>query len=322
VSDVPGPALVVLGLGASGLHDPATRAALGEAAAEAARARGHPDVSIVACPDAAALRSTVASGVASGIHLVVAIGGDGTVREAAGAVAGSPAELAVVPAGTGNLLATAIGIPRDRRAALGVVRRGRVRPIDIGRARWQGPTGSRSEAGSSAFVVACGVGLDARFVRTATKEAKRRFGIGAYLGAALAQVGDLTPRPTRLLLDGELVDTESIVVLVANAGELIPGVLGPRLPLRPDDGWLHVFVLRGGVVGSLVGALELLVGAGPGRTPTGSGFRALAREVEVTVEGEPHEPVQVDGDQVGSGDLAATIEPAAVRAIVPAAEPR
>jgi diacylglycerol kinase family enzyme len=318
VSDRPGPALVALGLGASGLHDPSRRDELARAAAAAAVARGHRDTSIAACPDAAALRATTEAAVADGVGLIVAIGGDGTVRETAGAVAGTATELAVVPAGTGNLLASTLGIPRDRRSAVGTIRSGTIRAIDLGRARWAvGSSPTTATTGTSPFVVAAGAGLDARFVRAATRAAKRRFGIGAYLGAALAQVGDLSPRPTRLVLDGEVVETESIVVLVANAGEIIPGLLGPRLPLRPDDGWLHVFVLRGGIVGSLVGAIELLVGATEGPTATRSGMRRLARSVTVEVDVEPPEPIQVDGDVVGAGSLWATIEPAAVRVVVP-----
>jgi diacylglycerol kinase family enzyme len=314
----PGPALVVLGLGASGLHDPAARTRLGREASDAARARGHRETAIVECPDAATLRTTVSAAAAGGVGLIVAVGGDGTVREAAGAIAGTASELAIVPAGTGNLLATTLGIPRGSRAAMSTIRSGSIRAVDLGRARWG--SGAAADSGESAFVVACGAGLDARFVDGATKDAKRRFGIGAYLGAALAQVGDLRPRPTRLVLDGEAVETESIVVLIANAGELIPGVLGPRLPVRPDDGWLHVFVLRGGVVGSLVGALELLVGEAPGRTMTGSGLRRLVREVTVDVDVDPPEPIQVDGDRVGAGSLSATIEPTAVRIVVPLAD--
>jgi diacylglycerol kinase family enzyme len=317
VSAATGPALIVLGLGASGLHDPAARDRLALAAADAARRRGHRDATVVACPDAAALRTTVVAAVSDGVGLVVAIGGDGTVREAAGGVAGSGTALAIVPAGTGNLLAAALAVPGDVAGAMTTIATGSVRRMDVGRASWGVVGGTDEGRGRSPFVVACGAGLDARFVEAASGEAKRRFGIGAYLGAALAQITDLRPRPTQVVVDGEAVETESVVVLVANAGELIPGVLGPRLPVRPDDGWLHVFVVRGGLVGSLVGALELLAAASPGPTSTRSGQRWLARAVSVRVDVEPPEPIQVDGDRVGEGSLEATIEPGAVQVVVP-----
>ena len=67
--------------------------------------------------------------------VVVAVGGDGTVREAADALIGRETPLAIVPAGTGNVLAGAIGI-RGVRSALDALRHGRSRTIDLGRARW------------------------------------------------------------------------------------------------------------------------------------------------------------------------------------------
>jgi len=221
-----------------------------------------------------------------------------------------------VPAGTGNLLAATLGVPRDAAAALAALRDGEPRSIDLGEASWAGAA-TGEPAGSSAFVVATGAGLDARFLAAASAEAKRRYGIGAYLAAALAQATDLRPRPTTLVVDGQRHETESIVVLIANAGELIPGLLRPRLPVRPDDGWLHVFVVRGGVVGSVIGALELLAAGEAGRTATGSASRFSAREVIVEIDVDPPDPVQVDGDRVGAGRLEARVRPGAVRILVP-----
>jgi diacylglycerol kinase family enzyme len=318
MSDPSGPALVVLGLGARRLGDPARREHLARAAAAAARDRGHHDVTILECADGAALRAATAEAVASRVGLVVAIGGDGTVREVVGGLSGGEVPLGIVPAGTGNLLASALGLPRDLEAALATIRTGTPRAVDHGVASWSGSP-ARDAPGASTFVVAAGVGLDARFVSAASADAKRRYGIGAYLVAALRQAVDLRPRPTRLIVDGVRHETDSIMVLIANAGDLIPGLLRPRLPIRPDDGCLHVFAVRGGVLGSVVGALELLAAAEPGPTATRSGMRLTAREVVVEIDVEPADPVQVDGDRVGSGRLDAGIRPAAVRVLVPSA---
>jgi len=273
-------------------------------------------VTVVECRDTAELQATTSEAVEGAVGLVVAIGGDGTVRDTAGVLAGSAIPLGIVPAGTGNLLAATLGVPRDAAAALAALRDGEPRSIDLGEASWAGAA-TGEPAGSSAFVVATGAGLDARFLAAASAEAKRRYGIGAYLAAALAQATDLRPRPTTLVVDGQRHETESIVVLIANAGELIPGLLRPRLPVRPDDGWLHVFVVRGGVVGSVIGALELLAAGEAGRTATGSASRFSAREVIVEIDVDPPDPVQVDGDRVGAGRLEARVRPGAVRILVP-----
>jgi diacylglycerol kinase (ATP) len=306
----------VLGVGARRLRDPDRRTRLSAEAVAVARARGHRDVTVVECQDTAELETTTSDALERGIGLVIAIGGDGTVRDTAAVLAGSAVPLGIVPAGTGNLLASTLGVPRDAAAALTALRDGEPRSIDLGEARWAG-SATGEAAGSSAFVVATGAGLDARFLAAASAEAKRRYGIGAYLAAALAQATDLHPRPTTVIVDGRRHETESIVVLIANAGELIPGLLRPRLPVRPDDGWLHVFVVRGGVVGSVIGALELLAAGETGQTATGSASRFAAREVVVEIDVDPPEPVQVDGDRVGIGRLEARVRPGAVRVLVP-----
>jgi diacylglycerol kinase (ATP) len=315
--DPSGPAIVLLGLGARRLRDPAHREHLARVAQAAAIARGHPDTAIVECADGAALRAATVEAVREGIGLVVAVGGDGTVREVVGELSRGAVPLGIVPAGTGNLLAAALGVPRDLDEALAAIRTATPRVIDHGQAIWAGAAAGDAP-GASTFVVAAGAGLDARFVSAASAESKRRYGIGAYLVATLRQAGDLRPRPTRLVVDGVLHETESVLVLIANAGELLPGLLAPRLPILPDDGLLHVFVLRGGLVGSVVGALELLAVADPGRTPTGSALRTAGREVSVEIDVDPPDPVQVDGDRVGSGRLEARVRPSAVRVLVPA----
>ena len=96
--------------------------------------------------------------VEPGPPLVVVMGGDGTVREAAAALLGRETPIAIIPVGTGNVLASALGI-RGVKPGLEVIRSGQARRLDLGRARWReagdGPTAqgaprngsSRSPAG-------------------------------------------------------------------------------------------------------------------------------------------------------------------------------
>jgi diacylglycerol kinase (ATP) len=347
----PSDALVVLGLGASRLRTAARRSELAHAAEEAARARGHRRVEVVEAPDGPTVAALCRQAAADGAGLVVAIGGDGTVREAAGALSGSDVRLGIIPAGTGNLLASSLDIPRRVVDACAIVREGVPRRIDHGIARWERREVARAGAprpgaarpaaarpavepsateapatdapagaaapGESPFVVAAGIGLDARFIAAASREAKERYGIGAYLVAALAEARDLRPRPTVLNVDGERHVLDAVVVLVANAGDLIPGLLRPRLPIRADDGRLHVFVVRGGIVGSVIGALELLAAGDTGWTGSGAALRLTASEVRVEMQGQPPDPVEIDGDPVGSGWLEARLRPAALEILVP-----
>jgi diacylglycerol kinase (ATP) len=305
-----GPALIVVSTWSRGLADPLRRAALVAAVVAALGERGHATVETLESTGPAQVEAAVRGGLEAGATLVVAIGGDGTVRQAAAALSGSGVPIGIVPRGTGNLLASSLGLPRSTAGALDVLRRGHPRAIDHGLATWA--AGAGGAAGSGPFVVACGAGLDARLVASASQESKRRFGIAAYMGAAMASVADLRPRPTRVVVDGRPHETRSVVVLVANAGELVPGLLRPRSPVVPDDGLLDVFVVHGGIVGSIHGTLELLAAGGPGIGR--AGLRLQGREVRVEVA--PPEPAQLDGDVVGVSPLEARVVPGALHVLV------
>lgn len=269
-----------------------------------------PEVRITA--SAAAGQAAAREAATAGAPLLVVAGGDGSVRSSAAVVAGTGIVLGIVPGGTGNLLAAALGVPRSPARAIAALVTAREHPIDVGRA-WVG-----AAAISMPFVVAAGVGFDARVMAATTERRKRSLGIGAYFATATAVAARIRPFAVRLVVDGVVHETDALEVLVANAGELIPGLLRPRLPLVPDDGLLDVLVARGrGVAGGTRAALELLLGRGVHTAIGPFAARFAGRRVEVTTLAG--EPVEVDGDVVGGGGgvLVAEVVPHAIRILVP-----
>ena len=243
--------------------------------------------------------------------LVVAVGGDGTVREAAAAVAGTPVPLAIVPGGTGNVLAGALRLGARRRA-IEAIRSGRPRRIDLGTARWGTDEG---EAHERHFTVACGTGFDARVMAAAEHEWKRRLRFGAYVGAAIRELTRLTPAHFRIDADGATIEIEGLLVLVANCGDLIPGRLGAREPIDPSDGRLDLLVVGGrGLVSGLRGAADLLL-----RTGELDGGVIRRGVTSVRVVSDPPQPTQTDGDSHGPGWLEASVLPGALTVLVPSA---
>src|SRR5689334_13384944 len=109
----------------------------------------------------------------TGSPLVVVVGGDGTVREAAEALTGSGTPLAVVPGGTGNVLARSLRIA-GVGPAVETIRSGVPRVLDLGHATWTSieDDGSPGETRERLFAVACGMGLDARIMAAAEHEWK------------------------------------------------------------------------------------------------------------------------------------------------------
>jgi diacylglycerol kinase family enzyme len=193
----------------------------------------------------------VRQAVADGTGLVFAAGGDGTVRACAQALARTGIPLAIVPLGTANLTARALGIPARADRAIEAGFRGRDRRIDLARADLLGATGAGASgrgAGQAdaaeriSFVAMAGIGLDAAVVSAARPPDKRRLGWAAYAMAGATHLA-LPPREFTVRLDGgEPLPRRARCVVVGNAG-LLPGgfVLLPEA--RLDDGRLDVGIL-------------------------------------------------------------------------------
>ncbi|HEX2156407.1 MAG TPA: diacylglycerol kinase family protein, partial [Actinomycetes bacterium] len=185
--------------------------------------------------------------VGQGADLVIATGGDGTVMACATGLAGSEVPLAVLPLGTGNLVAANFDIPNDLDDALEVALACRRRRIDLG------------AIGDGRFVIAAGMGFDAAMLRDANRTLKARIGPLAYVWSALGNLR--RPRASyRLRLDGgEAMTRRAQGVLVANLGKIQGGL--PILPdAVPDDGQFDIAVLKTRTLGSWVGvAARILV---------------------------------------------------------------
>ena len=300
--------LIIVNPRASRTSDPRRREELIEAIARAVIARtGRP--ARVVDGDLAAARAALAH--VTGLPeppLVVVAGGDGTIRDAASALAGRRVPLAIVPGGTGNVLASALRLG-SVRAAVDAIRHGQERAIDVGFARW-GPMapGPAAPGGEGVFVVGCGMGLDARIMAAAHHEWKRRMRFGAYVGAAIGELTRLTTSVFRIVADGKELEIRGYLVLVANAGDIIPGKVGPRRPLDPADGHLQLMVLGAEhPLDGLRSAAALLL------SQEELDGRVIRRSVsEVRVEADPVQPIQVDGDDEPPGWLEARVLPGAL----------
>ena len=168
--------------------------------------------------------------VEKGASRVLVAGGDGTVRAAIQALAGTGVPLAVFPAGTANLFAGALGLPTAPTDVAAAVRSGVTRSIDTARCN------------EYTFAVMAGTGLDAMMIDDAD-DAKDRLGTLAYVRAGIHAARHREPFHARVRVDGEDVfEGDATCVLVGNMGELKAGV--SAFPdARPDDGLLDVAVV-------------------------------------------------------------------------------
>ncbi len=314
------PALIVANAAASRLGDHSARARLLALVASAVAARTGSRPSVVEAMGAPMI-AAIAAARDAGAPLVVVVGGDGTVRVAARVLAGSGIPLGLVPAGTGNLLAAALRIPRAPERAARALETFSPRTIDLGAVIvHEGDRPAAPDDLDERFTVACGAGFDAAVFAATGQDAKRRLGVGAYFAAGARLMGDLRAIHFRIDVDGVPLEIDGMVALVANCGELVPGVLRPRVPLDPADGLLELLVLRGGSpIGGIAAAFELLAARAP-QAPGAASARFLrVRGRVISVMPDPPVAIQVDGDAYPAGWFTASVMPGALRILAPLA---
>lgn len=262
--------------------------------------------------------------IEAGASVVIAAGGDGTVRTVSEALTGTQTPLGLLPLGTGNVLARNLNLPLDDAKQMAIIAlTGKARPMDVGVMVIGEPDAERvahasdmglpedkklAKPGEYPFVVNAGVGFDAAIMdeADANSELKAKFGWAAYVKAAVPHL--LAPKMKVTISVGnnkESLTTDARSVMLLNGGELVGGVvLEPGAKL--DDGWLELLVMdtRGGLIGwaDLVRRIGLK-GIGvknvdlPGIQPTGE--LDVHRISECHVSTDNVHPVQVDGDVLG-----------------------
>ncbi len=237
--------------------------------------------------------------------VVFALGGDGTAMEVAGALARTGIPIGVLPGGTGNLLARALGIPRSVARAVPALLNGTTRQIDLGVVL------------GHQFAVAAGVGIDASMVADTPRWMKQHLGVLAYTLMALkaALVAVLTRRffLARVEVDGEVIERRAAAVLFANFGAILEDRIAFGPDIVVDDGLIDCCIFS---PSNLRDAIRIM-------------WRVLRRDfrpdpallyrkgTRFRLETEPILPLQADGELLGVTPVEVTVEPLAVHLLVP-----
>src|ERR1700740_350214 len=168
--------------------------------------------------------------VASGADVVFVWGGDGTVQRCVHAVAGTDTAVAILPAGTANLLASNLNVPHDLPGAVQVGLHGDRRRLATG------------SVNGERFAVMAGAGFDARMIADADRGTKDRLGRAAYI---VTGIRNLSARRVRTTIDVDgkrFFKGKASCVLAENVGK-IPGGVEAFPQARPDDGHLELGVV-------------------------------------------------------------------------------
>ncbi len=238
-----------------------------------------------------------------GCDLVVAWGGDGTINEAASALVHTGVPLAIVPAGSGNGLASDLLIPFDARAALLIAATGRTMTIDAGKVDtyW--------------FFNIAGVGIDAVIAARFNERGLRKRGLLAYLQLSSAELLRYSGMQYELAIDGELVERHALLLAFANGRQY-----GNRLLIAPgarlDDGLLEVVIVERLSLLAIAWRLPALF---RGTLQSGRGVTMRAAR-QLRVRASDRIPFHVDGEpRIGGHELEVQTVPGALGVRVPSA---
>jgi YegS/Rv2252/BmrU family lipid kinase len=234
---------------------------------------------------------------------VIVAGGDGTINEAIQGLAGTDASLAIIPRGTGNVLARELGLPLEEEAALAVVAKGNSRKIYLGLVTDEKTNESRH------FVLMAGIGLDASVVGRVDPSLKKRIGRGAFWVSGLSHLANWNPQPFTLEINGDKYEaTFAAVGKAARYGGDLAITPGARLDQREFE----VCMIQ---TTSRVRYLQLLSHAMRNGMPRDKPEVQFVKAVSVRASGDAQ--VQIDGELLGALPRRFEIAPHSLDVIVP-----
>lgn len=258
---------------------------------------------------------------ADGVDVVVAMGGDGVVHHVANGVGGSHSALGIIPAGTTNVLARLVGVPKRPRAAADLICE-QSDPRAIPSARLTLTTASGTEHRRATF--AAGMGLDAEVVEVAEQEPFRKYSFGGihYARSAAGVLWSEIPgrEPELQVSDGERT-ARAIAVLVQLHEQY---TYFGRMPLKfgtYERGAATVLIvteLPRRRIASVFGSAA--IGRDLNRI---KGIEVWDSVTEVTISSSGVIPAQADGELLGTpGTLTVSADPDALHIIAAQPSPR
>ncbi|MCA1993728.1 MAG: methylglyoxal synthase [Coleofasciculus sp. S288] len=226
--------------------------------------------------------------IAQGAELVLASGGDGTVSAVADALIGTGIPLGVIPRGTANAFAVALGIPTPIKAACETILAETTRVVDAARCN-EFPT-----------ILLVGIGFEAEMVERANREVKNRFGALAYIFAGIQQLNEQQLFTTQIEIEGVINEFQAGAVTIANAAPPTSVLAQGIGQVIADDGLLDVTIATSSTRLQAVNAMLNLFGSALIKTEPNHPDIIHLRTKRLKVITDPPQKVVVDGEIIGT----------------------
>jgi len=237
--------------------------------------------------------------------MIIASGGDGTLSAAAEALVATKIPLGIIPRGTANALARALGIPDTLEAACQVILDGCVRVVDT------------VQCNGKHMVLLVGIGFEAETVARADRATKNRWGRLAYLLTGLQQFRWMKWFKARVETEHQVVTVDAAAATVANAAPPTSLLAQGLATVVPDDGMLDVtIVTSNSKSGTIAAAFHLLRTALWG-TPSERSDIVYLRARSAKIMAKPPQKVVMDGELIGTTPVEFESIPASLTLLVP-----
>ena len=232
---------------------------------------------------------------------VFTLGGDGTVMEVLGALACSGIPVAILPGGTGNLVARTLGIPRDVARAVEALLPGEPITVDMG------------AIGDHRFVFAAGMGIDTRMIAGTTPRMKRALGVVAYWLTAARAALARSDFEVRVRVDEQTFIHRASAVMVANFGTMFGDLIHFGPGIAADDGRLDLCVFSPESIGDAIRIAWRLLR----KDFRGDSCVHYVSGRQMHIETAPPQRFQADGELLGTTPVAIEVVPRAATLMVP-----
>lgn len=245
--------------------------------------------------------------IADGADLIVAYGGDGTVKDVANGMLDSNIPLALLHGGTGNAMAFELGIPKSLKSAIElIVNPHELRSIDVGQVMCQ-----EDPDKVGYFLLRMSMGLQTKILETASRELKTKYGNLAYLMASFQEFRSSQKSTYQLTIDGQDTELDGFTVLIANSAYVGGQANFSFAPtVKPDDGLLDIIVFDDDIddaIQMISNALQIGQDASP----------IQSQGKEIVINSPEGQLITLDGEIFGHSPATVKILRKAVQVVVP-----
>ncbi|ACK70058.1 diacylglycerol kinase catalytic region [Gloeothece citriformis PCC 7424] len=241
-----------------------------------------------------------------GFKTVIAAGGDGTISATAGVLINSQVAFGILPCGTANALATTLGIPPSVEEACQTIIAGHTRIIDT------------ALCNGKPMLLLAGVGFEADTIEGTDKQAKKNFGMLAYIFSGLKQLREFEQFETAIETDEKVINITATAVTVANAAPATSILAQGPSKVIFDDGLLDVTIVAPVNRASAVTASYHLLQTALQNEEAQRDDIGYLRTKWVKISTDPVQNVVVDGEVIGQTSIEIKCVPHSLIIFVPA----